>query len=104
MRSYTITSIWDIPIRINISLVVFLPVLAWLIGNGGQIELYAGLLETLTDVGFEVETLTAGTTPWVIGVAAAVGLFVSVTIHELGHSWVAIRYGLTIESMRKMGY
>jgi Zn-dependent protease len=99
MRSYTVTKIWGIPIRINISLVVFLPVLAWLIGAGGQIDLYAELLEGLTDVAFDVETLTAGTTPWVIGVVAAVGLFVSVTIHELGHSWVAIRYGLSIESI-----
>ena len=99
MRSYTVTKIWGIPIRINISLVVFLPVLAWLIGAGGQIDLYAELLEGLTDVAFDVETLNAGTTPWVIGVVAAVGLFVSVTIHELGHSWVAIRYGLSIESI-----
>lgn len=36
-------------------------------------------------------------TPWLIGILAAVGLFVSVTIHELGHSWVALRYGLEIE-------
>ena len=99
MRSYTVTKIWGIPIRLNISLVVFLPVLAWLIGDGGQIELYAELLEGLTAVAFDVDTLTAGSTPWVIGVVAAVGLFVSVTIHELGHSWVAIRYGLSIESI-----
>ncbi|HKL30467.1 MAG TPA: site-2 protease family protein [Natrialbaceae archaeon] len=99
MRSYTVTKVWGIPIRINISLVVFLPVLAWLIGAGGQIDLYAELLEGLTAATFDVETLTAGTTPWVIGIVAAVGLFVSVTIHELGHSWVAIRYGLSIESI-----
>jgi Zn-dependent protease len=35
----------------------------------------------------------------VIGVAAALGLFVSVTLHELGHSWVALRYGIEIESI-----
>lgn len=99
MRSYTVMKIWGIPIRINISLVVFLPVLAWLIGGGGQIELYAGLLEGLTGVPFDVGALTAGNTPWAIGIVAAVGLFVSVTIHELGHSWVAIRYGLSIESI-----
>ncbi|MFT4892052.1 MAG: Zn-dependent protease/predicted transcriptional regulator [Halobacteriales archaeon] len=99
MRSYTIARIWDIPIRINVSLVVFLPVLAWLIGSGGQIELYAGVLEGLTDVAFDLDVLTAGNTPWAIGIAAAVGLFVSVTLHELGHSWVAIRYGLSIDSI-----
>ena len=37
--------------------------------------------------------------PWVIGITAAIGLSVSVTIHELGHSWVALRYGIEIESI-----
>ena len=43
--------------------------------------------------------LRDGSTPWIIGIVAAVGLFVSVTLHELGHSWVALRYGLEIESI-----
>jgi Zn-dependent protease len=99
MRSYTLIRIWDIPIRINTSLLIFLPILAWLIGSGQQIELYAGLVERLTGVGFDISRLRAGSTPWLIGITAAVGLFVSVTIHELGHSWVALRYGLEIESI-----
>ena len=45
VRNYHITTIWGIPIRVNVSLVVFLPVLMWLIGSGTQIELYAGLVE-----------------------------------------------------------
>ncbi|WP_380678804.1 site-2 protease family protein [Salinigranum sp. GCM10025319] len=99
MRSYTIGEIWDIPIRINTSLLIFLPILAWLIGSGQQIELYAGIIDGLTGVGFDLPRLRAGSTPWVIGVLAAVGLFVSVTVHELGHSWVALRYGIEIESI-----
>jgi len=99
MRSFTLGEIWGIPIRINTSLIVFLPVLAWLIGSGGQITVYAGFIEALTGVGFDLARLRAGSTPWVIGVVAAVGLFASVTVHELGHSWVALRYGLTIESI-----
>jgi Zn-dependent protease len=99
MRSFTIGEIWDIPIRINTSLLVFLPILAWLIGSGGQIQVYAGFIEGLTGVGFDLAQLRAGSMPWVIGITAAVGLFVSVTLHELGHSWVALRYGLTIESI-----
>lgn len=99
MRSYTITEIWDIPIRVNTSLLIFLPLLAWLIGSGAQIELYAGFIEGFTGVGFEPGRLSAGMTPWFIGVAAAVGLFVSVTLHELGHSWVALRYDIEIESI-----
>lgn len=99
MRSYTITNIWSIPIRVNTSLLLFLPILAWLIGSGQQIELYAGLIGGLTGVGFDLAVLRGGVTPWLVGLLAAVGLFVSVTIHELGHSWVAIRYGLEIESI-----
>ncbi|AUV80857.1 peptidase M50 [Salinigranum rubrum] len=99
MRSYTVTEIWDIPIRINTSLIVFLPILAWLIGSGQQIPLYAGFIEGLTGVGFDLPRLRAGVTPWLIGVLAAVGLFVSVTLHELGHSWAALRYGIEIESI-----
>jgi Zn-dependent protease len=99
MRSYRLLSIWGIPIRINTSLLLFLPILAWLIGAGGQIERYAALIGAVTGAGFDLARLRAGTTPWLIGVVAAVGLFVSVTIHELGHSWVALRYGLEIESI-----
>jgi Zn-dependent protease len=99
MRSFTIGRVWDIPIRINISLLVFLPILAWLIGSGGQIELYAGYIERLTGVALDTGVLRAGNTPWLVGTLAAVGLFASVTLHELGHSWVAMRYGLTIESI-----
>ena len=99
MRSYTILRVWGIPIRVNVSLLVFLPILAWLIGSGGQIQVYAGFIESLTGVGFDLGALTAGSMPWVIGVLAAVGLFVSVTVHELGHSWVAMRYGIEIESI-----
>jgi Zn-dependent protease len=99
MRSFTVGAVWGIPIRINTSLLIFLPILAWLIGSGGQVAVYAGFIEGLTGVGFDLAQLRTGAMPWVIGITAAVGLFVSVTIHELGHSWVALRYGLTIESI-----
>ncbi|MGZ0746213.1 site-2 protease family protein [Haloparvum sp. AD34] len=99
MRNYTITEIWDIPIRINTSLLIFLPILAWLIGGGEQIALYAGFITGFTGVGFDLAVLRAGNMPWLIGITAAVGLFVSVTLHELGHSWVALRYDIEIESI-----
>jgi len=65
---------------------VFLPILAFLIGSGEQIELYAGAIEWLTGTGFEDGVLDRESTPWIIGVTAAIGLFVSVAVHELGHS------------------
>jgi Zn-dependent protease/CBS domain-containing protein len=37
--------------------------------------------------------------PWILGTAAALGLFVCVLLHEFGHSLVAMRYGYEIESI-----
>ncbi|MFC4358665.1 site-2 protease family protein [Halobium salinum] len=99
MRDYELVSVWGIPIRIHISLPVVLPILAWLIGSGEQIDLYAGLINTFPVVALDPAVLRAGTTPWLIGIVAAVGLFVSVTIHELGHAWAARRYGIEVQSI-----
>jgi len=49
---------------------VFLPILAYLIGGGGQTELYAGAIEGLAGAGLDLGTLRAGSTPWVIGKSA----------------------------------
>jgi len=99
MRDFTVGSVWGIPIRINVSLVVFLPILAWIIGSGTQIDVYAEIVNTFAPTQFDVATLTAGSTPWVIGAGAAVGLFASVGVHELGHAWAARRYGIGTQSI-----
>ncbi|QPV63532.1 site-2 protease family protein [Halosimplex litoreum] len=99
MRDFTVGSVWGIPIRINVSLVVFLPILAWIIGSGTQIDVYADIVNTFAPAPFDVATLTAGSTPWVIGAGAAVGLFASVGVHELGHAWAARRYGIGTQSI-----
>ena len=97
--NYTILSIWGIPIRINISLLVFLPILAWLIGSGDQIAAYAEIINGLTPATVDPAELAGANERWFIGIAAAVGLFASVTFHELGHSWVAMRYDIRVESI-----
>ena len=99
MRNFHITTVWGIPIRVNISLVVFLPVLAWLIGSGAQIEFYGAIVGGLAGTELDLLRLQAGTTPWLVGAVAAVGLFVSVTLHELGHAWAGMRYDLQVESI-----
>ncbi|NHX40193.1 MULTISPECIES: site-2 protease family protein [Haloarcula] len=99
MRNFHITTIWGIPIRVNVSLLIFLPVLAWIIGSGAQISVYAGIVSALSGVTLDPTVLTAGQTPWLIGTAAAVGLFASVALHELGHAWAAMRYGLRVEAI-----
>ena len=39
------------------------------------------------------------TTAWLMGVAGAVGLFVSIVFHELWHSLVARKYGLPMKGI-----
>jgi len=97
MRSYTVARIWAIPIRINISLILFLPLLAYLIGSGQGITLYAGVIGSLA--GTELDPAALAEFRWLIGTLAALGLFVGVLAHELGHAWMARRYGIGIESI-----
>ena len=99
MRSFEIGRITDIPIRLNITLVVFLPLLAWLISREEQLGFYAGVVNGIAPQAIDVAAIQSGSTPIVVGVATAVGLFVGVLLHELGHSWTARRYGVTITSI-----
>ncbi len=99
MRSFEIGRITDIPIRLNITLVVFLPLLAWLISREAQLGFYAELVNGISPQPVDVAVIQSGSTPEIIGVATAVGLFVGVLLHELGHSWTARRYGVTITSI-----
>ncbi|MFC7046936.1 site-2 protease family protein [Halobacteriaceae archaeon GCM10025711] len=99
MRSYTIGHVWGIPIKVNTSLLLFLPLLVWMLGSGARIEAYAGVIDRFAPTALDVAALQSGLTPWVVGTAVSVGLFTSVALHELGHSWVARRYGIEIESI-----
>jgi len=96
--NYTLFSVWGIPIRVNVSLLVFLPVLAWLVGTGEQLAAYGSLIDLLPTADVDPGALT-DTERWLIGASAALGLFGSVTVHELGHAWVAMRYDIGVESI-----
>lgn len=96
--NYTLFRVWGIPIRINISLVVFLPILAYLIGSDVQLAAYADLIEVMTPATVDPAVL-AESDRWLVGTTAAVGLFASVLLHELGHSFVAMRYDIEVTSI-----
>ena len=97
MASIRIGSLFDIPIKLGVSFLLVVPLLAYLIGvqMGQVIE----LLNVTFGTAIEPEPLTDGLTPWLLGLTAALGLFVSVLMHELGHSLVARRYGIDTESI-----
>ncbi|WP_160135089.1 site-2 protease family protein [Halococcus salsus] len=97
MPSFRIGSIAGIPIRLGLSFLLVLPLFAWFIGNGiGQL---LPLLNGIFDANLPVAELSAGNTPYVLGIVAAVGLYVGVVLHELGHSFVAMRYGYEIDAI-----
>ncbi|MCU4751688.1 CBS domain-containing protein [Halobacteria archaeon AArc-curdl1] len=97
MKSFRIGSLFGIPIKLDITFLLILPVFAYLIGL--QIEPVAAILNETMNAGISTEEITTGMTPWILGLAAAIGLFVGVVLHELGHSLTAQRYGFPIESI-----
>lgn len=79
-----------IPVHLDVTFLLILPVLAWMIGQ--NVGVFIEVLELPIDPG----PLQSGWTPFLVGFVAALGLFLSVLIHELGHSVVAQRYGIRV--------
>ncbi|MFB6233340.1 MAG: CBS domain-containing protein [Haloarculaceae archaeon] len=97
MRGLRLGRVFGIPIQLNWTFLLILPIFAWVIGS--DIGRLTGLVNDLLGGSIAADPLIAGLTPWLLGSAAAAGLFVGVLLHELGHSLVAMRYGVEIESI-----
>lgn len=74
---YQIARIAGIPIRVHFSLIIFLPIIAW----------------------YFSPVMGTGWTAWFWGLGIAVGLFISVALHELGHSLVALQMGFRVREI-----
>src|SRR3954469_12400895 len=80
------------PVLLDVTFLIILPVFAFSIA--GQVGFWA------RQVGVEDHpSLHSPWVPYVLGLATAVGLFVSVILHELGHSVVARLYGVKVRSI-----
>ena len=97
MRGIRIGSAFGIPIRLNWTFLLVLPLFAFLIGS--EVVTIAEMMNQSMGVAIDVDAVGAGSTPWILGLAAALGLFGGVLLHEFGHSLVAMRYGYEIDSI-----
>ncbi|GAA0252784.1 CBS domain-containing protein [Haladaptatus pallidirubidus] len=97
MKGIRIGSIFGIPIQLNWTFLLVLPLFAWLIGR--DVGNFVTVLQSVFGVEIEIATLTGGLFPYALGTASAVGLFACVLLHELGHSAVAIQHGYDIDSI-----
>jgi Zn-dependent protease/CBS domain-containing protein len=97
MRSFRIGSAFGIPIKLDLTFLLVLPLFAWIIST--QIGEYVGIFNDVWSAGIPADALTDQNLALVLGIVAAVGLFVGVVLHELGHSLVAMRFGFPIASI-----
>ena len=82
--SLRITKIKGIPIRLHFTLIVVFFLIAWTLSARLMPETHPGLTRTEY---------------WIIGVFGAATSFISILLHELAHSIVALKYGLKVRQI-----
>jgi Zn-dependent protease/predicted transcriptional regulator len=76
-----------IPVSLDLTFLIVLPLFAFLIGS--QLPVYLRLFQLQAP-----PELLQGAVPYILGLIATLGLFISVVIHELGHAMAARVYGV----------
>jgi len=81
-----------ITLLVDWSFLIMLPLLAWMIGS--RAPYFAHLF------GIELPPrLATGVGAFLLGLAAAVGLFICIVLHEMGHAITAQAYGVEVQSI-----
>jgi Zn-dependent protease/predicted transcriptional regulator len=91
-HSVTIFRVWGIPVRLHITLLLFLPYAAFVTSYQ-----FRSLAQALG-----VAPSALGAPPFVWGIILAVGLFISILLHELAHVAIARRSGAVVRAITLM--
>lgn len=97
MRNFRIGSVLSIPIELNISFLLVLPIWAWLIAT--QVEQLISIFNDLFAANLTADILTSGVTPYLLGGLSAIVFFGGVVLHEIGHSVVSAWYGYEVDAI-----
>ncbi|MFW6041231.1 MAG: CBS domain-containing protein [Thermoplasmatota archaeon] len=89
--SIKIGKIYGIPVKLHFTLIFIVIFIAWSIGSNVFL-----ISEAL---GVEDPGIATGPLSYLIGFILAMGLFISVFIHEMAHSIVSIRNGIKVEEI-----
>jgi Zn-dependent protease len=79
-----VIEVWGIPIRVHFSWLLVFGLVTWSLAVGYFPHEYPGW---------------SARTYWGVGAVTALILFASILVHELGHSWIALRNGIPIRSI-----
>jgi Zn-dependent protease/predicted transcriptional regulator len=83
-RPIKLFNLFGFTVRIDASWLIIAALIIWTLAAGLFPSYYRGL---------------SSVTYWLMGIAGAIGLFVSIVFHEFWHSYVARRYGLPISGI-----
>jgi Zn-dependent protease len=78
-KSFKLFTLFGFPVKIDLSWVIIAVLLTWSLASGFFPTAYGDL---------------STSTYWAMGVIGAIGLFISIVLHEFAHSLVARRHGL----------
>jgi len=82
--SLEISKVKGVPIKLHFTLIIILVLLSWTLSSGFMPRLYPNLDPLVY---------------WIMGVAGAIVLIVSIFLHELAHVIVSLRYGLEVRQI-----
>ncbi|MFH5799518.1 hypothetical protein [Haladaptatus sp. CMAA 1911] len=94
MRGSRIGSIWGIPVLVDISLLLALPVVGWWIQRGVSVRVWIDVLTEISPHTVRYSAIDVGLTPWLVGAVVFFGFLASLLVHDLVQTWLARRYGV----------